>query len=235
MKVKQIIGNIPWIDEFRTETLASICAAGATFFDRSFPITKYISPAAREYLDSNKPAIFALYHGRLIGMLQIVENRDRLTALISRSRDGEFLARMAHKMGYRTARGSPAHKAVEGAKQLIDAARSGQSLVIAVDGPRGPIYEPKDGVIRMAQLTGLPLLPFVCKGKKNHFFSGWDKMMGCYFGSPITYIIGDPIFIPSKLTDEERENYRQQLANSMHGMRESLDEYWLEMSSPKSK
>jgi lysophospholipid acyltransferase (LPLAT)-like uncharacterized protein len=230
MKLKQIIGSIPWLDEFRTETLASICAAGATFFDRSFAVTKFISPAAYEYLDSDKPAIFALYHGRLIGMLQIVEHREKLTALISRSRDGEFLARMAEKMGYGVARGSPAYKAVEGAKQLIDAARAGQSLVMAVDGPRGPIYEPKEGVIRMAELTGLPLLPFVCKGKKNHFFSGWDKMMGCYFGSPITYIIGDPIFVPSKLTDEERENYRQQLAASMHQLRENVDKYWQDNS-----
>lgn len=226
MKLKQIIGNVPWLDELRTEILASVCAAGATFFDRSFAITKFISPAAREYLHFDKPAIFALYHGRLIGMLQIVEQREKLTALISRSRDGEFLARMAHKMGYRVARGSPAYKAIEGAKQLIDAAKTGQSLVMAVDGPRGPIYEPKIGIIRMAELTGLPLLPFVCKGKKNHFFSGWDKMMGCYFGSPITYMIGDPIFVPNKNTEAERENYRQQLAASMHSMREKLDKYW---------
>ncbi len=225
MKLKQIIGSIPWLDEFRTETLASICASGCKFFDNSFAVTKFISPAAREFLASGKPAIVALYHGRLIGMLQIVDHREKLTALISRSRDGEFLARMAHKMGYRTARGSPAYKAIEGAKQLIDAARSGQSLVIAVDGPRGPIFEPKEGVIRMAELTGLPLLPFVCKGKKNHFFSGWDKMMGCYFGSAITYIIGDPIFVPAKITDAQKENYRQQLAHSMHNMRESLDKY----------
>ncbi len=227
MKLKQIIGNIPWLDEFRTESLASICAAGVRFFDRSFAITKIISPAAKEYLDSGKPSIVALYHGRLIGMLHIIEERDKLTALISRSRDGEFLARMAQKLGYRVARGSPAHKAVEGAKQLIDAAKTGQSLVMAVDGPRGPIYEPKEGVIRMAELTGLPLLPFVCKGKRNHFFSGWDKMMGCYFGSPITYIIGDPIFVPSKLTSEEREKYRQQLSVSMKEMLEKLDQYCL--------
>ena len=128
-------------------------------------------------------------------------------------------------MGYRVARGSPAHKAIEGAKQLIQAAKSGQSLVIAIDGPRGPIYEPKAGVIRMAEITGLPLLPFVCKGKKNHFFWGWDKMMGCYWGSPITYMIGDPLYVPDKLNDEQRENYRQQLARSMQSLRENLDNY----------
>ena len=136
---------------------------------------------------------------------------------------------MAQKMGYRIARGSPAYKAVEGAKQLIEAARSGQSLVMAVDGPRGPIHEPKEGVIRMAEITGLPLLPFVCLGTKNHFFSGWDKMMGSYFGSRIIYMIGDPIFVPPKLTDEQRENHRRQLAKSMHWLRESLDKYMLAM------
>ena len=234
MKLKQIIGNIPWLDEFRTESLASICNAGVRFFDASFAMTKIMSPGAREFLASGKPKIVALYHGRLTGMLHILEQRDKLTGLISRSRDGEFLARMGQKLGYRVARGSPAHKAIEGAKQLIGAAREGQSLVMAIDGPRGPIYEPKEGIIRMAQITGLPLLPFVCKGKYNHFFSGWDKMMGCYYGSPITYMIGDPIFVPNKLTDEERENYRQKLASSMNSLKESLDTHCLLVYRVKS-
>ncbi len=227
MKLKHIFTKYPWLDELRTEFLASLCAKGCNFFDKSFSTIKFISPAAREFLSSGKPIIVALYHGRLIGMLHIIEDRSKLTALISRSRDGEFLARMAQKMGYSVARGSPAHKAIEGAKQLIDAARAGQSLVIAVDGPRGPIYEPKTGVIRMAELTGLPLLPFACKGKKNHFFWGWDKMMGCYFGSPIVYMIGDPIFVPAKLNDNEREEYRLKLADSMQWLRNSLDKYCL--------
>lgn len=234
MKLKQLLSKYPRLDELRTEFLSSFCAAGCNFFDRSFSAVKFISPAAREFLNSGTPTIVALYHGRLIGMLHIMEDRSKLTGLISRSRDGEFLARMGRKIGYRMARGSPAYKAVEGAKQLIDAARAGQSLVIAVDGPRGPIYEPKEGVIRMAEITGLPLLPFVCKGKKNHFFWGWDKMMGCYFGSPIVYMIGDPIFVPPKLDDDQREEYRKQLADSMQWMRESLDKYWIIQTGLKS-
>lgn len=226
MKLKQVISSIPWADELRTAFLSSFCAAGCNFFDKSFSPIKFISPAAQEFMESGKPAIVALYHGRLIGMLHVFDDRSKLTALISRSRDGEFLARMAQKMGYCVARGSPAYKAVEGAKQLVDAARAGQSLVIAVDGPRGPIYEPKEGVIRMAEMTGLPILPFVCKGKKNHFFWGWDKMMGCYFGSQIVYMIDDPIIVPPKLSDIDREKYRKQLADSMQWMRESLDTYW---------
>ena len=233
MKLRHIFAKYPWLDEFRTEFLSSFCANGCNFFDKSYAAIKFISPAARKYLDADKPMIVALYHGHLIGMLHVMEDRSKLTGLISRSRDGEFLARMGHKIGFRMARGSPAYKAVEGAKQLIDAARAGQSLVIAVDGPRGPIYEPKEGVIRMAEITGLPLLPFVCKGKKNQFFWGWDKMMGCYFGSPIAYIIGDPIFVPAKLTDEQREEYRKQLADSMQWMHESIDKYWPMQSSSK--
>jgi lysophospholipid acyltransferase (LPLAT)-like uncharacterized protein len=227
MKLRHLLTKYPKLDEFRTEFLSNFCAGGCNFFDKSYAAIKFVSPGAREYLDSGKPMIVALYHGHLIGMLHVLDDRAKLTGLISRSRDGEFLARMGSKIGFRMARGSPAHKAVEGAKQLVGAARAGQSLVIAVDGPRGPIYEPKEGVIRMAEITGLPLLPFACKGKKNHFFWGWDKMMGCYFGSPIAYIIGDPIHVPPKLSDEEREEYRLQLAKSMQWLRESLDKYWI--------
>jgi lysophospholipid acyltransferase (LPLAT)-like uncharacterized protein len=235
MKLKHLFTKYPALDEMRTSLLTFICTNGVNFFDSSFPITKIISPKAREFLASGKPMLVAFYHGHLIGTLQIMEDRNKLTALISRSRDGEFLARMVLNLGYKAARGSPAHKAVEGAMQLIDSAKAGSSLIIAVDGPRGPYEEPKEGVIRMAEITGLPLLPFVCKGKKNHYFWGWDKMMGCYYGSPITFMIGDPIYVPDKLTSEERENYRQQLANYMKWLKDSLDQYCAQSQTSLAK
>ena len=94
MKLRQLLTKFPVLDEMRTSFLASFCTAGVNFFDRSFLVTKIISPAARDLLVSDKPLIVAFYHGHLIGMLQIMDNREKLTALISRSRDGEFLARM---------------------------------------------------------------------------------------------------------------------------------------------
>ena len=226
-RLKSFFASIPVLDEFRTSALAGVCTAGINFFDRGYPITKVMTAAARKFLEDNTPAIFAIYHGRMIGMLHIVENRSKITILISRSRDGEMIARIAENIGYSVARGSPAFKAVEGALQLIQAARSGQSLMLTVDGPRGPVYRVKPGVIRIAEMTGLPLLPFFCNFEKSHSMKkSWDLITGGYYGSPMFYMIGDPIHVPQNVSDEDRELLRQRVESEMDQLRERAEEYW---------
>jgi lysophospholipid acyltransferase (LPLAT)-like uncharacterized protein len=136
-----------------------------------------------------------------------------------------MIARISKSIGFSIARGSASFKAVQGARQLLAAARAGQSPMLTVDGPRGPIYKVKTAIIRMAEMTGLPMLPFVCQGRKSHFFWGWDKMMGCYYGSPMVYMIGDPIYVPPNLTNEEREHYRLKLETAMENLRVMTEKY----------
>jgi hypothetical protein len=226
-RLRDLLTKYPALDEMRTSFLARICTVGINLYERGYPIIKIMTPAAQQILQEKRPVIYAVYHGRMIGMLHILDDRSKLTALISRSRDGELLTRIAQNLGYSVARGSPAFRAIEAARQLVAAARSGQSLTIAVDGPRGPIYEVKPGVIRMAEITGLPLLPFFCNFKKEaHWWGSWDKIAGGYFGTPMLYLVGEPIDVPRDLSDDDRENLRQKLEAQMNWLRERANEYW---------
>ena len=227
LSLKSLYANNPRLDELRTSFLAGLCTSIFNFFDRGYPLIKIMTPAARQIIEENVPAIFAIFHGRIIGMLHIVEQRSKITILISRSRDGEMIARIAENIGYSVARGSPAFKAVEGALQMVAAARSGQSLMLTVDGPRGPIYTVKPGVIRIAEITGLPLLPFFCNFRSEyHRAKSWDLIAGGYYGSPMLYMIGDPLYIPSGSSPEEKENLRRQLEQRMNWLRVRSEEFW---------
>jgi lysophospholipid acyltransferase (LPLAT)-like uncharacterized protein len=226
-RMREIFARYPALDEARTSFLADICLAGIRFYEAGYPMIKVMTNEARRLLKEKQPVLFSIYHGRFVGMLDIVEDRKKVTILISRSRDGEVVARIADRFGYSVARGSPAHKAVEGALQLVSAAKAGQSLMLTVDGPRGPIYKVKPGVIRIAEMTGLPLLPFFVNYRKTEFWRGsWDKIVGGYYGSPMLYMIGDPIYVPGELTSDEREFYRQKLESSMNDLRDRANEYW---------
>jgi lysophospholipid acyltransferase (LPLAT)-like uncharacterized protein len=226
-RLREIFARFPALDEARTSLLANICLSGIHFYEEGYPVVKIMTNEARRILKEQQPVIFSIYHGRFIGMLDIVENRRKVTILISRSRDGEVIARIADRFGYSVARGSPAHQAVEGALQLVSASKEGQSLMLTVDGPRGPIYKVKPGVIRIAEITGLPLLPFYCNFRKTEYWrTSWDKISGGYYGSPMLYMIGDPIPVPGDLTDDQREGYRQKLESEMDLLRERSEEYW---------
>lgn len=225
--LRGIYANNPRLDEFRTSFLAGLCTSIFNFFDRGYPLTKVMTPAARKIIEDNVPAILAIFHGRMIGMLHIGEDRSRITILISRSRDGEMIARIAENIGFSVARGSPAFKAVEGALQMVAAARAGQSLMLTVDGPRGPVYTVKPGVIRIAEITGLPLLPFYCGFRtEGRWDKSWDKITGGYYGSPMLYMIGDPLYVPSGCSAEEQESLRQKLEEQMNFLRVRSEEFW---------
>jgi len=227
LSLRSLSASNPHLDELRTSFLAGLCTSVFNFFDRGYPLTKVMTPAARQIIENDVPAIFAIFHGRIIGMLHIVEQRSKITILISRSRDGEMIARIAENIGFSVARGSPAFKAVEGALQMVAAARGGQSLMLTVDGPRGPVYTVKTGVIRIAEITGLPLLPFFCNFRtEGTVVKSWDLITGGFYGSPTLYMIGDPLYVPSGCSAEEQEDLRQKLEEQMNFLRVRSEEFW---------
>lgn len=220
------MAKFPVLDRFRTNVLTAICKGGTIFFGSSYRIIKIATPKAIQYLESDKPALLAVYHGRMVGLLDALYERRRMTILISKSRDGEMIARIVMALGFSVARGSPGRGAIEGTRQLLRAGREGKYLAVTVDGPRGPIYEVKSGIIRLAQISGMPILPFVCRAKCTFWMWGWDKFMAPLWATPMIYVYGDPIEVPQELTEEEAEKLRLLLQSRMESLRLQADSYF---------
>ena len=225
-RFKDIAAKVPILDRARIAVLAGICSSNINFYNQSYRITRIVPPKTQKYLDEEKPVLFALYHGRMVGILHALRSPRNLTILVSRSRDGEIVARMLQHLGFSLARGSPGRKAVEAGKQLIDAARKGQSLAMTVDGPRGPQHEVKPGIIRIAEMTGLPIVPFVARARTTYWFWGWDKFMGPKWSTPMVFLYDEPIFVPSECSDEEREHIRTHLDERLTALRNAGEQYW---------
>lgn len=226
-RVRNLLGKVPFLDGLRLSTLSSVCTYGIKFFEASYPTIKIYSPGASELLSQGKPVILAVYHGRMIGLLKAFKDRSKLSILISVSRDGEIITRALTALGFGPIpRGSQKQGAVKGGIQMVKAAQSGQSLAVLVDGPRGPIYEVKIGIIKMAQMTGLPIVPFATASQRTMTMWGWDKFMATHWGSPILHVYGDPIVVPDDTTDEALDELRVQLEEAMNLLRDSADQYW---------
>jgi lysophospholipid acyltransferase (LPLAT)-like uncharacterized protein len=224
--IKSFISKHPRLDELRTSLMTTYAVAAIDFWNRSYPVTRIVSKRAQEFLESGKPGLIAIYHGRFCGMAHFYKDKSKITGLVSLNRDGELLARFGTKLGYKMARGSATYKAVEGALQLVHAAEAGQSPCITVDGPKGPVFKVKPGVVRMAEITGLPIVPFVCMHREGLTLKSWDKMTGGYWGAPFVYVIGDPINVPKGCPKEKREELRLELEAYMENMREFSDGFW---------
>lgn len=227
IRTRELLSRYPWLDAVRMKFLAWVCSDGIGFFDRSYRTLKVMSPGAAKLLKDpqRKPVTFAIYHGRMSGALEI-KPRARLNILISNSRDGEMIARGCLAMGFSVSRGSPTLGAVKGALNLIDAAQQGQDLAFMVDGPRGPRYAIKPGIVRMAELAGTPIVPFMACARQAFWSPSWDSFMAPGWATPIVYLFGDPIDVPAGAGEGDRQEILELLQARMEHLRETADKIW---------
>ena len=227
-KTRELLSRFPILDTVRMNFLEFWCSDGTSFFDRSYRIIKFFEPGAAELLEEGadrKPLIWSFYHGRMVGALGL-KPRKRLTILMSPSRDGEMIARAGSRLGFSIARGSSKQGAVRGGLELMDAVKEGQDLVFMVDGPRGPRFEVKPGIIRMAEMTQCPILPFVCCARSTWWMPSWDRFLAPWWSTPIVYIFGEPLRVPKGATEEEQAQLQKELQNRMDHIRTMADSFW---------
>lgn len=101
--------------------------------------------------------IVAFWHSRMIGGWWV--SRKNAIALVSESKDGEYLNKILTKWKYKTVRGSSTRSGKQALDEAIVMIRNGDAkrLVITPDGPQGPKEIFKRGIFIAAQELELPL------------------------------------------------------------------------------
>jgi lysophospholipid acyltransferase (LPLAT)-like uncharacterized protein len=139
------------------------------------------------------PFILATWHSRLF-LLSYLRIGDRpLIALISGNRDGQLISKIARMFGIYTVVGSSSRGGSKAIREMIRLSRDGHSIYVTPDGPRGPAMIAQRGVVELARLTGLPILPAAastsCGGERDT----WDRILVPYpFGRTVVRW-GEPI------------------------------------------
>ena len=126
--------------------------------------------AVDAFWKNGKNVIVAFWHGRQL-MMPLAYGGKRIVILISRHRDGELIARTVGYFGFHAVRGSTTRGGAAALRSLVRSARAGDDLGVTPDGPRGPRHAVQSGVMQLAKLTGLPILPLTFSASKKKFFS----------------------------------------------------------------
>jgi lysophospholipid acyltransferase (LPLAT)-like uncharacterized protein len=121
---------------------------------------------AKEAWAKSGNVIACFWHGRLLLMPFAVRSA-KAKVLISRHRDGEFIARVIRFFGLGTIRGSYKKGGVASLREMITAAKEGWTIGITPDGPKGPRYRVKEGLVEVARLTQKPILPITYGARKK--------------------------------------------------------------------
>jgi lysophospholipid acyltransferase (LPLAT)-like uncharacterized protein len=151
-------------------------------------------------MDEGKPVIFVLWHGRLLP-LGFVHRGQGVVGLASSSADGEYISRILRHWGFGIVRGSSSSGGDTAFRELIREVRAGRSVAITPDGPRGPREQLKPGVLQLAQLTGVPLVPVAAAASRSWWFVSWDRFLVPQPFARLHVAYGNPVQVPRQTAD----------------------------------
>lgn len=175
----------------------------------------------RQLQDEPRPVIVSHWHDRTFLSAhflyrQLHRKGVGLTLLASQSRDGEIVSRMVKTWGIETVRGSASRGGMLAIRSIHRAiVRRGSSPILVPDGPRGPAYEPKAGVVVLAQTSRAPILPLGFAACNPWHLKSWDRLIVPKPFSKIAVVIGEPIEMPGRLDSEELETARLHIADAL--------------------
>jgi len=170
------------------------------------------------------PEIYCFWH-QCVLPCAIYYRSTGATILISRSFDGELIARTLKLFGFRAVRGSSSRGAREGLLGLKSVLESGKPVVFTADGPRGPIYQTKMGPIKLAQMAGAPIGAFHLQPKSAWIVNSWDRFL---IPKPYTRIVvswSRWTHVAADTPDEEFEARRAELNDALERARARAAEH----------
>lgn len=177
-------------------------------------------------ISQNKGVIYSSWHQRLFPGITFFARRKPIAIMVSQSRDGEFIAHIGKIIGWEPVRGSSSRGGHEALDRLKELALRGYRIGHIVDGPKGPFGVVKPGLIKIAQATGLPIVPAIMSAQRKWIVNSWDRFMIPKFFSRVIIALGKPVYIPAQLSEADFEKMRRQVESQMAELYAETDQVW---------
>ncbi|CAK0739004.1 Kdo2-lipid IVA 3' secondary acyltransferase [Gammaproteobacteria bacterium] len=178
---------------------------------------------ATSFWDSGKPFILAFWHGRILMIPSCWRQGQIIHMLISPHRDGQVIAQVVGHFGIHTVVGST-HKGGSAAfRTLLKALKAGECVGITPDGPQGPRMIASEGIVQIARLSGVPVIPCTFATKRYRLLQTWDRFVVALPFSRGLFIWGQPLTLSAKATAEEQEVFRRSIEDSLNAITTEAD------------
>jgi len=146
-------------------------------------------------------------------------------AIISASQDGELIAGPVEELGVKTVRGSTTRQGSQAYRAILKMAKERQ-LAITPDGPKGPAKVIQPGVIHIAYMARIPVIPVALHVDREWVFNSWDKFRLPKPFCRLTAIYAEPFYIENKTELDTAidklsvvaENLEKQLPTTLFGI-----------------
>lgn len=161
--------------------------------------------------------IFGFWHGRILHGTLYFQRRG-IVVITSENFDGEWIARIIHRFGFGTARGSTSRGAAGAMRQLMKEMARGRPTAFTLDGPRGPARIAQPGAVWLAKATGNPIVPFHAESSTHWTLRSWDRTQIPKPGATVALVIGEPVYVSRDAADHALEAARVELERRLRAL-----------------
>lgn len=126
--------------------------------------------------EHDNPVIVTFWHYTILYTFYHMR-RESGVAMVSASRDGEYIAKLAARFGFASVRGSRNRRGLQAMKELMKYLAEGRHVALVADGSQGPALKVQPGAILLASKSGSPILPITWSASRysGHPFLGSDR------------------------------------------------------------
>lgn len=170
--------------------------------------------------NTDSAAVAVVWHNRLLFFPAMFPKklRSRTVAIISASRDGQYITDLVSQFGVKAVRGSSSRKAVQVLHGAMRNLQKGSMLAFTPDGPRGPKYRMSKGPIHVASTLGAPIMPIAVNYSSYWELKSWDNFQIPKPWAKITLVMAPLIDIPKDLDEAGLEEWRQKVEQVLNSI-----------------
>lgn len=170
-----------------------------------------------EYMQKGGKVLLCCWHQQFFSAIKHFKNYAiyRPSLMISKSNDGDIIARIAEKTGWHTVRGSSSKNGSRALKEMRDCLINTGLAGHILDGPQGPAGIVKAGVISLASSAGAVVVPFYTSADRAWYFNSWDRFMLPKPFARVTLRFGEMLDITTGAKEADFENQRVRIQEIM--------------------
>jgi lysophospholipid acyltransferase (LPLAT)-like uncharacterized protein len=161
-----------------------------------------------------KPVIYSFWH-RAVFASAWLWRKTGIAVMVSRSFDGEYIARTIEKLGFVAVRGSSSRGGATALLGLKNQLEQGNLVVFTIDGPRGPKYVAKPGPVLLSRTTALPMAAFYVALSDAWVLNTWDALMIPKPFSKVLVRFSAKIGVPADADDAQMVEFQGRLQSAL--------------------
>jgi lysophospholipid acyltransferase (LPLAT)-like uncharacterized protein len=161
-----------------------------------------------------KPVIYSFWH-RSVFPAAWMWRKLAIAVMVSRSFDGEYIARIIEKFGFVAVRGSSTRGGSEALRDMRKELEKGAAVAFTIDGPRGPKYVAKPGPVLLARASGMPMAAFYVALSDAWVLKTWDEFMIPKPFSKALVRVSAKVHVPAQANDGQIRDFHGLLQQAL--------------------